>query len=144
MLKNMFNNIVCEILSSKIIQRRRAMIHTHTIRIKYLLRDLGIPPHILGYLYCAEAINYMASYNSESLLINDVYSYVASIYNTSEICVESSIRNAVKKAAKSRTPFFRELFKNKKSVGNHIFLTTLRDVFEEKNFEFITKKLGTA
>lgn len=120
------------------------MAKTRIIRIKYLLRELGVPPHILGYIYAAEAINYMVSTPDKLTLINDVYRYVAAIYTTSETCVEASIRNAVKKASKSPTPFFRELFKDEKSVANHIFLTTLRDVFEEKNLEYILKKLETA
>lgn len=120
------------------------MAKTRTIRIKYLLRQLGVPPHVLGYLYAAEAINYMSSTKSKCLLINDIYSHIASIYTTSEICVEASIRNAIKMAAKSKTPFFYELFKSKKSVGNHIFLTTIRDIFEEKNLDYITQKLETA
>lgn len=117
------------------------MARTRTIRIKYLLRELGIPPHILGYLYAAEAINYMLSIQSTPLLTNDVYKHIAAIYMTSEACVEASIRNAVKKAAKSPTPFFHELFRTEKAIGNHIFLTTLRDVFEEKNLEYISQKM---
>ena len=106
------------------------MAQTRKIRIKYLLRNLGVPPHILGYIYAAEAIDYMVSVPGTPLLINDVYHYVATIYMTSEACVEASIRNVVKKAAKCPTPFFLELFKSEKSIGNHIFLTTLRDIFE--------------
>ena len=118
------------------------MAKTRTIRIKNLLRNLGVPPHILGYIYATEAINYMVSNPNKALLINDVYSYVASIYMTSQACVEASIRNAVKKAAKFSTPLFEELFKNKQSIGNHIFLTTLRDIFEQENLKYITQKLS--
>ena len=119
------------------------MAQTRIIRIKYLLRELGIPPHILGYLYTAEAVNYMASIQSAPLLINDVYQHIAAIYVTSGACVEASIRNAVRKAINSPTPLFQELFKTEKMVGNHMFLTTLRDVFEEKNLEYITQRLET-
>ena len=116
------------------------MAQTQKIRIKCILRKLGVPPHILGYTYATEAVNYMVSTTKESLLINDVYSHVASVYTTSQACVEASIRNAVKKALKCQAPLFDKLFKNKKTVGNHIFLTTLRDVVEEKNLEYIARK----
>ena len=118
------------------------MAKTRTIRIKNLLRSLGVPPHILGYLYATEAIDYMLSQPHKALLINDVYGYVASIYMTSQVCVEASIRNAVKKAIKSPSPLFEELFKNEQSIGNHVFLTTLRDVFEQENLKYITQKLS--
>lgn len=120
------------------------MAQTRSIRIKYLLRSLGIPPHILGYLYAAEAVNYMISKPEKTLLISEVYSHIASVYLTSEACVEASIRNAVKKAAKHQTPFFAELFRNETSIKNHMFLTTLRDIFEEKNLEYIEQKLSVA
>ncbi|MBR2734893.1 MAG: hypothetical protein IKE05_01715 [Clostridia bacterium] len=117
------------------------MAKTRTIRIKNLLRNLGVPPHILGYIYSAEAINYMVSCPNKTLLINDVYAHVAAIYTTSQICVEASIRNAVKKAYQSNNALFNELFKNEKVIGNHIFLTTLRDIFEEKNLDYIAQQL---
>lgn len=117
------------------------MAKTRLIRIRYLLRSLGVPPHILGYMYATEAVNYMVSRPGKALLINDVYNHVAAIYTTSPICVEASIRNAVKKAIQCNTALFRRVFKGEKSVGNHIFLTTLRDIFEEENLEYISKKL---
>ena len=117
------------------------MAKTRIIRIKYLLRSIGIPPHILGYLYAAEAIDYMASMPKKTLLINEAYRHVAAVYLTSDICVEASIRNAVRKAVAHKTPLFNETFGNTKSVGNHMFLTTLRDVFEENNSEYIAKHL---
>ena len=118
------------------------MATTRSIRIKYILRNLGVPPHILGYIYSAEAINYMAAASDKALLINDIYIHVASVYSTSESCVEASIRNAVRKASKHRTALFKKLFgSDSKSVGNHMFLTTLRDIFEEENLEYISRCL---
>ena len=117
------------------------MAKTRTIRIKYLLRNIGIPPHILGYIYAAEAINYMVSKPNRALLLNNVYSHVASLYLTSEACVEASIRNAVRKAYSHKTPLFNKMFGSLKSIGNHVFLTTLRDVFEKENLEYITQRL---
>lgn len=117
------------------------MAQSRSIRIKYLLRNLGIPPHVLGYLYATEAVDYMISKPEKTIFMNEVYSHIASVYLTSEACVEASIRNAVKRASKEKTPFFTELFRSGISIGNHMFLTTLRDIFEEKNLEYINQKL---
>ena len=114
------------------------MAQTRIIRIKHLLRNLGVPTHILGYIYAAEAVDYMISTQNDSLLINNVYLHVANIYATSQTCVEASVRNAVRKASEHKTPFFNEVFGNSKSIGNHMFLTTLRDVFEKENLEYVT------
>ena len=89
-----------------------------------------MPPHILGYTYAAEAINYMITTPNESLFINDIYHHIAFCYSTSSSCVEVSIRNAVKKTYNTNNLYFNKIFKNTPKIGNHIFLTILRDIFE--------------
>ena len=113
---------------------------SQTIGIKYLLRNLGTPTHILGYIYITEAVDYMVTTPNKTLFINDIYTHVAELYSTSASCVEASIRNAVKKTLKSGTPLLGQLFKNTDNVGNHLFLTTLRDVFEARYTAYIRRK----
>ena len=107
------------------------------IKIKFLLRSIGMPPHILGYTYTAEAINFMITTPDKSLFINDIYHHVALCYSTSPNCVEVSIRNAVKKTYTTNNAYFNKIFKNSSKICNHIFLTVLRDVFEESYLQYL-------
>lgn len=110
---------------------------SHTIKIKFLLRSIGMPPHILGYTYAAEAINFMINTPYQSLFINDIYQHIALCYSTSPNCVEVSIRNAIKKTYNNNNTHFNEIFKNSSKICNHIFLTVLRDVFEENYSQYL-------
>ena len=91
-----------------------------------------MPSHILGYTYTAAALNYMITKPCDSLFISDIYHHIAGKYCTSPDCVEVSIRNAIKKVNSTNNDTFKRIFRNSSLRGNHTFLSTLRDVFEEQ------------
>ena len=100
------------------------------IKIKRMLRDLGIPTNILGYLYIAESIHEMVS-NSKSMFLNDVYRKIAKNNSTTIECVEISIRNAVNTAKKAKNAIFIEFFRGNTRISNSVFLNTLKEHYEE-------------
>ena len=106
------------------------------VKIKFLLRSIGMPSHILGYTYTAEAIDYMLAMPNKSLFINDIYHHIALCYSTSSSCVEVSIRNAIKKTHNSNNIHFNKIFENTSRIGNHIFLTVLRDIVEANYMQY--------
>lgn len=65
-------------------------------RIRGYLRKLGIPTHVKGFKYLAEAI-YMVYLDEELIncIAKEVYSEIADKYGTSVACVERDIRFAV-------------------------------------------------
>lgn len=105
------------------------------LKIKNLVRTVGIPTNILGYYYIVTALKYMVQ-TDRTMFLGEVYSYISKNNMTSTECVEVSVRNAVKKAILKHNDSFAELFgSTKKSVSNSLFLTTLKEVFFEKYSE---------
>lgn len=64
--------------------------------IKNLLRDMGIPPHIKGYLYLGEAIRMVVhKVNLLSGITKELYPKIAITYGTTPSRVERAIRHAI-------------------------------------------------
>lgn len=105
------------------------------IRIKSLLKSVGVPSNILGYAYMEDALNYMIN-SSKIIFLNEIYGKVSDAYDTSVKCVEVSVRNAIKKAQKNNNCEFRKNFSFCEcNPSNSVFLSTLKEklMIEEIN-----------
>lgn len=95
---------LCEIIND-IIQDNECCYETLETVVTEIIHRIGIPTKIKGFSYLRSAV--IASYNS-SMLLNNVttmlYPKIADIYNTTGICVERNIRNAIDSAWKNGTP----------------------------------------
>lgn len=95
---------LCEIINS-IIQDNECCNETIESVVTETIHRIGIPTKIKGFSYLRSAV--VESYN-DSVLLNNVttklYPKIAHIYNTSGICVERNIRNAIDSAWKNGTP----------------------------------------
>lgn len=66
------------------------------VQVTYMMRDIGIPPHMAGYQYLREAI--MQSVNNSKVfgsITKVLYPSVAQKFNTTPQKVERAIRNAI-------------------------------------------------
>lgn len=105
------------------------------VKIKNLLKILGIPSNILGYTYIEEALEYMINLN-KIVFLSEIYGKIGDAHETSLKCVEASIRNAIKKAASTNNDKFKEVFGLYNQIpSNSTFLSVLREkiVIEEIN-----------
>jgi two-component system response regulator (stage 0 sporulation protein A) len=101
------------------------------VKIRNLVRSVGIPLNILGYTYIVEALKYMLSFD-RTVFLSEVYRYICKNNDTSTDCVEVAIRNAIKKAVKTGNESFKKVFGYRTSnLSNSLFLTTLKEIFFE-------------
>lgn len=103
------------------------------IRIKNLLKSVGVPVNILGYKYMEDAIFYMLNSNKVSFL-SEIYRKISDKYDTSLKCVEVSIGNAVKKVKNICNDNFKAIFGFCGcNPSNSVFLSSLKEkiVIEE-------------
>lgn len=102
------------------------------VKIRNLVRSVGVPLNMLGYTYIVEALRYMLS-SDKTLFLSEVYRYVCKNNETSTDCVEVAIRNTIKKAVKVNNENFKKIFDiYNLNLSNSLFLTTLKEVFFEK------------
>ncbi len=105
------------------------------IKIKNLVRSVGIPLNVLGYTYIVEALKYMTG-SDKTVFLGEVYRYICKNNDTSTECVEVAIRNAIKKAVKVTNENFKKIFDDcNLNPSNSLFLTTLKEVFFVTNEE---------
>jgi two-component system, response regulator, stage 0 sporulation protein A len=101
------------------------------VKIRSLVRSVGVPLNVLGYTYIVEALGYMLS-SDKTVFLSEVYRYVCKNNETSTDCVEVAIRNAMKKAVKANNEKFKKIFGHySTTLSNSIFLTTLKEIFFE-------------
>lgn len=97
------------------------------IKIKNMIKSVGVPTNVLGYTYIEDALNYMINSN-KVLFLSEIYREISVLHNTNLNCVEIAIRNAIKKAAKISNNEFKNIFDFCKSrPSNSVFLSTLRE-----------------
>ncbi len=99
------------------------------LKIKKLVKDVGVPLNILGYKYISTAI-YKLIDAPKSMSMSEIYNIIALKNLTSPECVEAAVRNAIKKAAFLSTPTFRKIFKNSNSISNSLFLIMMKNFLE--------------
>ncbi len=100
---------------------------TQKIKIKNVIKSVGIPTNILGYTYIEYALNYMINSN-KIFFLSEIYREISENFNTNINCVEIAIRNAIKKAAKICNGEFKSVFDFCECrPSNSIFLSTLRE-----------------
>ena len=61
------------------------------------LTELDMPTHMLGYQYCISALSIMMRGDRPLSLVKDVYAGVAKEYETTSGCVESAIRQIIRR-----------------------------------------------
>jgi len=98
-----------------------------------LLRQMSVPPHLLGYRYLREAIALIVAKMDRIKAVTGVYEEVAKRYGTTKACVERSMRHAIE-SAWSRCPaeqiervFGYTLKLDKDKPSNSEFLAMLSD-----------------
>lgn len=97
------------------------------IRIKNLLKSIGVPTNILGYKYMEEALIYMINSNKVSFL-SEIYGKISTQYDTSLKCVEVSISNAIKKVKNICNDEFKKIFNFcGNNPSNSVFLSVLKE-----------------
>ncbi|MGN0676832.1 MAG: sporulation initiation factor Spo0A C-terminal domain-containing protein [Ruminococcus sp.] len=96
---------LCEIINGIIQDNEYCNCETLETVVTEIIHRIGIPTKIKGFSYLRSAV--IASYNN-SILLNNVttmlYPKIAGIYNTTGICVERNIRNAIDSAWKNGNP----------------------------------------
>ena len=96
-------------------------------KIRGVVRSVGIPVNILGYTYIVEAIKYMLD-SEKAVFLSEVYKSISKNHNTSVECVEVSIRNAIKKAIRTRNENFKKVFQFCSiTPSNSVFLSNLKE-----------------
>ncbi len=101
--------------------------------IKELLRKIGIPVNLIGHEYIVEALICMIN-SKRILFLKEAYAMVSKIKNTSELNVEASIRNAIRKALKKNESKVKEILNvsDKVKISNSVFLNIIKEyVFKE-------------
>lgn len=101
--------------------------------IKDLLRKIGIPVNLIGHEYIVEALICMIN-SKKILFLKEAYAMVSKIKNTSELNVEASIRNAIRKALKKNESKVKEILNisDKVKISNSVFLNIIKEfVFKE-------------
>lgn len=98
-----------------------------TIIIREIVKSVGIPINLTGYKYVVQILEVMLG---ESLTFKEMYDIIADKNNTSNQCVEMSIRNVIRKAAATENDFYLSVFgRNRDKVpSNSIFLETLKEI----------------
>lgn len=106
-----------------------------TSEIKLLVIDMGIPVNMIGYTYIVECLKYMFKESHRHVFLNEIYFWISKNYNTSEECIDISIRNGIKKSKLNKTQKFRKFFKFcDYSPSSSVFLNTLKEIlFIEHN-----------
>ena len=109
--------------------------HSIIVKLKQLVRIIGVPIHIIGYTYIVNAVECMLN-SDKVMFLNDIYDIIALKNNTSIICVEVAIRNAIKRAVKSKTDMFQTMFSFcNMQPSNSVFLNTLKEAILTENME---------
>ena len=95
------------------------------MKVKELIKVLGIMPRVKGYFYINEAVEIIRRKGEEPLLITkDIYPEIAQKYETSTECVERAIRTSINTA-----------WMNNREMVNKIARYPLR--FRPTNKEFL-------
>ena len=102
------------------------------VKIKQVVRSVGIPINILGYIYIVDALRHMLNFE-KAVFLSDVYNIIAKEHNTSAQCVEVAIRNAIKKAGNIKTDKFIALFDFcGRKPSNSVFIMVLKEEIDNK------------
>ena len=113
-----------------------------TQKIKLLVMEMGIPVNIIGYTYIVESLKYMFEENHRYIFLNEIYTRISKNYNTSEECIDVSIRNGIKKSKINKTAKFKKLFKFcDYAPSNSVFLNTLNCLKWRKSIFLDLEKL---
>ena len=118
--------------------------YTQKEKIKYALRTLGVPQHLLGYEYLTTAIDLVIddkSYAHE--ITRRLYPQIAELHNTTNSRVERTIRHAIEKSF-SLMPhtvmfsvFGNTLSYDKDHPTNGHYIVAIADVIRSGNNEYL-------
>lgn len=100
--------------------------------IRKTVMQVGIPTNILGYKYIVEAIEIMLEDRYVGNLAQNIYEKISYNNGTTPQCVESAIRNAIKRASDMNNDNFKALFEgkilsNKTKPSNTMFITRIAE-----------------
>lgn len=92
------------------------------IKIKNVLKDLGITPNIKGYHYLAEAISIRAKANEENDFNKpqmELYREVAEKFKTTSSRTERAIRHAIGQSISRNNTMYIKFFGNERVTCSH-------------------------
>lgn len=99
--------------------------------IRRKLISIGVPTSVIGYKYIIESIEIILKESCAGGLLKNIYSKLAKNNSTTPQCVESAIRNAIKKASnkpnEKYTYLFSDLIEQSKHPSNLKFLTRVTE-----------------
>ena len=106
------------------------------VRIRRVLKEIGVPPNILGYKYLQEAIILVCEdEDSISQMTTKIYPTVAKRYSTTRHGVERCIRHAVELAFNNccNKELLAEIFgknmSNQSKPANSVFIAAMAEYF---------------
>lgn len=106
-------------------------------KLRYLLYDWGVPPHVKGFRYIASAVE-IALEDPEAfdMMIKAFYPKIARIHNTTPSRVERAIRHAKELSLYNMSPeqlqnYFGRTISCGGAVPNSLYLTALTQTYEE-------------
>ena len=79
------------------------------VRIRRMLRQLGLIPNDSGYRYLIEALEIMVATEEPRAIVKDVYAEVARKENVTPVGVESSIRRMLWKIKEQNSELYQEM-----------------------------------
>lgn len=108
-------------------------------KICYTLKELGVPPHLLGFDYLVEAIE-LVHLNHDLLhaITKELYPAIAERHHTTGSKVERAIRNAIEMGFDNSTPeLLKSVFGNtinmhSGKVANSHFIATITEVLDNE------------
>lgn len=91
------------------------------------LIKIGIPTHMLGYRYCATAVELLLQEDRPRAIVKEIYGNVADQFETTPACVESAIRKAIRRSWEQNRPALEAMLNPGESgpPANGRFLTNL-------------------
>lgn len=99
--------------------------------IRKKIISIGIPTSVIGYKYIIESIEIILEESCAANLLKNIYGKLAKNNSTTPQCVESAIRNAIKKASKKPNEnyinLFPDLIEQNKHPSNLKFLTRVTE-----------------
>ncbi|NCB62542.1 MAG: response regulator [Clostridia bacterium] len=98
---------------------------TLSVSVSRALLDLGIPTHMLGYRYCAAAVELLLRENRPCSMIKEVYAAIAREFATTPECVEGAIRKGIRHSFTREPGPLRTLTGADEAPANGRFLTSL-------------------
>ena len=116
-------------------------------KIATMLRNLGIPYHLVGYQYlCSAILLCIEDFTLISNTTKNLYLYIAEKYKTTPLCIRRAIYYAIE-VAWQENDSMKSIFGNKRKPKDLEFIATIVDEFSpkqelEKKIETTLRNLG--